>query len=305
MAVVDRLLADSDPHVRAVAAACGWETRPALLPAIADAPDELAYLWRKALANAHFQPDTLAALRHRGFAFLYQLAENPHLPLEMVEELARDSHPAVRLAVSMRYGLPDRTRRAIDYQVLPGDRIMPALWAATTEDTAQMRWAAESDHVGLRRSIAGNPRLPGELVDRLASDVDFAVRLLLCENHPDAPADLLWSTFFEAMVITRWDLLKHKNFPTHRLGALASSDEPEDRSLVADDPTAPAELIDHLSRDPDPRVRRSTAADPRLDRHRVLELLDDDTAVAAEASRNPNLPPETMAAILTAAGIPL
>ncbi|MFB7718177.1 hypothetical protein [Nocardia sp. NPDC056100] len=127
------LCGDSDPQVRAVAAAKGWEAQPAVLRTIVNASDRYAYLWSKALATARLEPETLDQLRHRSFPFLLRLAENPHLPTELLELLATDSNPAVRLAVSMRYGLTTQARRAIDHRVLPHDAIFPAFWASTSE----------------------------------------------------------------------------------------------------------------------------------------------------------------------------
>ncbi|MFE9575244.1 hypothetical protein ACFYO1_02570 [Nocardia sp. NPDC006044] len=297
--LVDRLLDDPDPRVRAAAAARSWKRKPHLLREIVHTPDDLLWMWREALPTGRFEPDAIANLRRRSPRYQAWLAENPYLPGNVVAQLAADSNPAVRLAVSMRYDLTDSARRTIDYRVRPTDRITPAFWAQTTDDTEKMRRAACSDHVGLRRSVACNRGLPQELVDHLAGDDDFAVRLLLCENRPDAPSELLWRTFFEARVITRWALLDHPNFPTGRFGAFAENDDPEQRCLAVRDRTVSAEVVDHLSRDPAPRVRGSVAADPRLGRQRVLELLHDDPEqVAVGAAQNPNLPVEAMQGIV-------
>lgn len=302
--VVDGLLDDPDPSVRTVAAARSWNRHPRLLREIVHTPEDMGHVWWKALVAAAFEPATLADPRLQLLGYRSLLAENPNLPDDLVTRLASDPDHAVRLAVSMRYDLSEDARAAIDYRVDPQSRIMPAHWASTTEDQAQLRTAAESGHLGLRRSAACNRALPPDLMHRLAEDEDFAVRLLLCENHPDAPAELLWRSFFEAKVITRWELLEHPNFPTGRLGAFAASDDPEQRWLAIRDRTLPAELIDRLSRDPKPLVRRGAAMDPRLGPRRMVELLHDaDPIVARDAARNPLLPVEAMTAILTDAGI--
>jgi hypothetical protein len=72
---------------------------------------------------------------------------------------------------------------AIDHHVGRADRITPARWAVETRDPDEQARCARSAHIGLRRSVACNGRLPAGLIALLASDDDFAVRLLLCERH--------------------------------------------------------------------------------------------------------------------------
>lgn len=52
-----------------------------------------------------------------------------------------------------------RFRKRIDYHVAPDDRSRPARWARDTRDPQARRRCAFSAHVGLRRSVAGNPHL--------------------------------------------------------------------------------------------------------------------------------------------------
>ncbi|WP_239487438.1 hypothetical protein [Streptomyces durocortorensis] len=115
------------------------------------------------------------------------LTANRGLPDRLVTALASDESPAVRLAVSLRAELTEERRAAIDWHVGPEDRIFPPAWVMQSlTDPVLMRVCAESAHPGMRRFAAYSPHLPGDLVDRLAADEDFVVRMLLCENHPAA-----------------------------------------------------------------------------------------------------------------------
>jgi hypothetical protein len=226
-----------------------------------------------------------------------EAAADPRLPADLVARLAADPSPAVRLAVSMRPELSEQQRAAIDYHVAPDDRIRPARWASDTRDPQAQRRCAFSAHVGLRRSVAGNPHLSADLVGVLAADDDFAVRLLLCERHAGVPADTVLATFLQARTATRAQLLDHPNFPRAGLARLADSPDPWARIMVVHDPEAAPELIERLSHDPDPMVRQSTAGDPRLSPARVLEMVDD-PSTAGSAAASPHLPLQEMHRIL-------
>ena len=224
-------------------------------------------------------------------------AADPRLPADLVAKLAADPSPAVRLAASMLPGLTEQQRAAIDYSVAPGDRITPASWAMTTRDPQQQRQCVYSAHIGLRRSVAYNTSLSSDLVAVLAADDDFAVRLLLCENHADVPGETVLATYLEAETLSRGRLLDHPALRQVRLAHLANSSDPSARCLVTLDPDAPPELVEQLSRDPHPAVRASTADDQRLSPSRVLELFDDPSTTETAAA-NPHLPVHVMGRIL-------
>lgn len=232
------------------------------------------------------------------------LAANPGLPDRLVGVLASDASPAVRLAVSLRPELTEEQRAAIDWHVGPKDRIRPPAWVARSlTDLVLMRACAESAHLGMRRFAAYSPHLPGDLVARLAADEDFVVRMVLCENHPAAPGELLLETLLASPYITRFEQLGQPQFPRAGLARFAGSDDPGARSLVARDPDAPVELIERLSHDPSAGVRCVMARDARLPVGRLLELLDEPETVGAAAA-GPALPLTAMEGILAAAGVP-
>jgi hypothetical protein len=151
----------------------------------------------------------------------------------------------------------------------------------------------------LRRSAARNSRLTADQIVKLATDEHFPVRLFLCQNQKAVPTDLAVRTYLEAPSVTRDELLSHRAIADADLTRYADSPQWGARALVALDRRAPAELIERLSRDEHPTVRRWVADDTRLSQQRLPELLEDpETAFAA--ATNPNLPVELMVAILEA-----
>lgn len=90
------------------------------------------------------------------------------------------------------------------------------------------------------------------------------MRLLLCENHPDAPADLLLRTYLEAQVITRSDLPAKPNFPRSGRARDATSPDPQRQHLSLLGPATTPEQVERLSHDEEQYVRAAAAGDRRL-----------------------------------------
>lgn len=282
-------LIERDPRLRDDVAMSWWappELREGPRPSRFD-PEE-PHLDREAAEAAAASGDDWARA---------QAADNPSLPADLVARLAADPSPGVRLRVSMRQELSEEERAAIDYRVGPEDRIRPARWATVTRDPHEQRRCVYSAHIGLRRSVACNPSLSADLVAVLATDDDFAVRLLLCENHAGVPSDTVLHAYLEARTITRGRLLSHPALERVGLARLADSPNPGARCLAVLDPEASPQLVERLSHDPEPVVRAWAASDPRLSPERVLELYDDPSTTEAAAA-SPHLPVPVMERIL-------
>ncbi|MDT0495202.1 hypothetical protein RM717_32410 [Streptomyces griseus] len=236
---------------------------------------------------------------------LARLALNPTLPADLAAGLADHGDPAVRLAVSARPELSEDERAAIDWRVGPEDRLDSLRWVwDARHDPETLRRCARSAHTWLRRSAAVCPGLPQDCVELLAGDADFAVRLLLAEGHPEAPAELLLDLYLHGEHRAVGMLTARPRFPAAGLARrFADAPDPRARALALRDPAVTAELVERLSRDRDEGVRRAAARDPRLPLPRLLELLAD-PGTAPAAAVNPALPPGEMAALLDREGVP-
>ncbi len=121
-----------------------------------------------------------------------------------------------------------------------------------------------SRHVVYRRTVAGVPDLTQSIVDRIAADRDFAVRLLLVErNTATAPLAAIRD------VLMSW----------HGYSA----------ATIVKNSRVPAELIDELSRSTDARHRRTAFHSGRLteeQKHRLAQ--DPDPKLAAAAGPPPS-----------------
>ncbi|MEV0531874.1 hypothetical protein [Kitasatospora sp. NPDC050463] len=226
-------------------------------------------------------------------------AGRPELAVEQRQALANDSDVAVRTRISVHPALTEEERSAIDYQVSSDETFARSHIPASMYDPAQSRHHALSGHPPLRRRAAYDPSLPPDLVARLSCDSDLGVRVLLAQNHPQAPAGLLLRSFLEYTGRERWSLTTRPNFPTEELAGYAEAADPMVRRLALLSSQTPSATVDRLSADPDPDVRADAARHPRLSLRRLIELLDDEE-LAYKAAANPALPPPMLHRLVAA-----
>ncbi len=227
------------------------------------------------------------------------VARHPDLGPAQRQALATDPDPGVRLAVSVHPAWSEEERAAIDYAVPLDGLFLFRPEPLTPPDPEVVRRDALSGHPLLRRDAARVHTLPADLVARLAVDDDLGVRVLLAQNHPDAPAALLLRSFVEYTGHQRDRLLTRPDFPTDGLAVHADDEDPAVRALAARDPKVPPAAVERLTRDPDPAVRAAFARHPNLPQSRLAELLDDEELVH-HAAANPALPAPAIRALVSA-----
>jgi len=319
------LLADPDEEVREHALLSGRDLAPEYVER--ELPERSCHARTHLLMRGALSPRVVEQVLAApvGREDLAMIAGNPSLPFDVLALLARNPDPhvresaagrpeltaaqrqalatdpdlAVRTRISLHPALTEDERAAIDYQVSSDETFGSSGIPAHLYDPARSRRHALSVHPLLRRQAAHDPGLPADLVERLSSDPDLGVRVLLAQNHPHAPAALLLRSFLEYTGRQRWHLTTRSNFPTSELAAHAEATDPMVRRLALLDPQTPPDTVDRLSTDPDPEVRADAARHPRLPLPRLVELLDDEE-LAHQAAANPTLPPAVMHRLVTA-----
>ncbi|MER8029582.1 PE-PGRS family protein [Streptomyces bauhiniae] len=226
-------------------------------------------------------------------------ARNPHLDADLVALLAQDPEPGVRWWVYVRPELTEAERSGVAVELDPGAHVSPLEWVLELEDEEELRRCATSAHVMLRRSAACAPNLPPDVVDLLAHDEDWVVRLFLAERCAQAPADLLLE------MVRTWEgysaarMLEHPNFPRQGLRRFADDSDPRTRRLALLDPEVPPEVVERLSRDADAIIRRSALSNEGLSVASVIRLLDDPRDFVREAAAaDPRLPTRVLTTLL-------
>lgn len=228
-------------------------------------------------------------------------ARNPHLPTALALPLTADPDDSVRLAVSLRGDLTEEQRAAIDYTVPEGRQEVPVWVRERFGDPDALREIAGSSHVVLRRAVTCARELPADVIERLAADDDYYLKLMLCEND-HAPHELLLEMFTSWRGLSCGTLAFRRNFA--RPGLARFADDPDQwlRYAALFDPEGGPELVERLSHDQTDLVRRHAVADPRLPCPRLIELLGKDGMPRVAAS-NPSLPVPVMHRLLDLAGV--
>jgi hypothetical protein len=322
----DALLADPEPAVRDAARRHSRILDPAAMEA--ELPEADCHHRSLLLVNYAVSRTVAEACLADG-RDLWSLAHNRYTPADVVARLARHPDPRVRERVAGRADLdpllledlakdPDdavRTRalvhplprtwaqrQALDRVVgHTAEDIGPVGEMQVEPDTDWYSACAVSTHPLLRRVAATCPRLPRELVRRLADDPDPQVRYLLAYNHPLAPP----GTLLDAFVATprqRAYLLTLPQLPRTGLQHLLDHADPEVRRLAAADPALDQPPV-HLLTDADADVRRAAAANPLLPLD-LIETLLEDPETAEGAAANPGLSAERLHELLDRTGLP-
>ncbi|CAM5295472.1 hypothetical protein SAVIM338S_00370 [Streptomyces avidinii] len=238
---------------------------------------------------------------HEDGSLRHDAARNPHVPKALAHALAADPEPSVRLAVSLRGDLTEEQRAAIDYVVPPGRHGVPAWVKDRFGDPDALREIAASGHVLLRRAVTCAPELPADVIERLAADEDYYVKLMLCD-YDHAPHELLVEMFADWNGLSWATMVYRRNFAHPGLARFEDHPNVRLRYAALFDPQGGPELVERLTHDTHEMVRRHAAADPRLPLPRLVELLGTD-GMARAAARNPALPPELMHELLDVAGV--
>ncbi|MFJ8434313.1 hypothetical protein ACIQ9P_23715 [Kitasatospora sp. NPDC094019] len=280
---------------------------PAVLDAAVDHPDR--QVWGRAADSGRLsaaQWDRLLTARAGGpeHALLTELAADAAALRERQPRQWRGIAPAPD-ADARPPATPEEIAElaAAVPDIDPRDRTYGLWWvAALFDDPDAMRQLASSSRLWIRRSVARAPCLPADVVELLARDEDFAVRLFLTESCGDAPPWLLldlWADGWNGTFSFPGRPRNHPNFPRADLLRFAEDPHPRLRMLALDDPAAPAALAERLAHDPDPEVRTRAAQDPRLSPTTLGALTTDPSATVRRAAhRNPVLPTTLLAALL-------
>ncbi|MFF9010178.1 HEAT repeat domain-containing protein [Streptomyces goshikiensis] len=294
--------ADSDPRVREAAERAAHIDLP-LPTTLADflaEPDE-----RRRDDAAHRAPvDSELAVHlvaHDDSSLRRGAVWNPHVPTALALTLAADPEPSIRFALSLRADISEEQRSAIDYTVPEGRYGAPAWVQERFGDPDALREISASSHVLLRRAVTCAPDLPADVIERLATDEDYFVRLMLCEND-HAPHELLVEMYADWKGLSWGMLAGRRNFARPGLARFADAPNCRLRLAALSDPQATPELVERLSHDPDDIVRSRAAADPRLPHARLVELLGRDR-MPGTAAGNPALPAPLMHQLLDIAGV--
>ncbi len=208
---------------------------------------------------------------------------------------------AVRRTVLYSEHTPDGLREHIEYPLDRHERAWPVEWLhRRCDDTALQARYARSTQAAYRRTVARCPHLDTGTVALLADDEDFAVRLLLAENHPDAPPRLLARMVREWTGYSIWKLMRHPNFPADVIDEFTRSDDSGLHWCAVFSDRLTEEQKARLRNAPDAELRRSVDPDLPPVADLLTMLTDAEPTVRAQAARHRNLPVDSMRQLVAA-----
>jgi hypothetical protein len=225
------------------------------------------------------------------------VAGNPSVPDDVIRRLAVDPDESVRRTVV--FTLPDIPVDLLDEiapPTGPHDRIGVINWLwERQQEVDLLRAYARTRSIPHRRTVARIPELPADVIELLAVDDDFAVRLMLAEKHPDdVPVELLTEMVFAWDGYSGAGLARNPRLPDDVIERLSRSDEAGHRWRAVHSGRLTAEQRDRLAHDPDPRL--ATFVNPLVaDPARLAEILASGTCDERRtAAAHPDVPADVL-----------
>jgi len=295
LAAYHRMLTSPDAADRRIALQNRRHTPSAtLIPALLADPDSRA----DAARHCPLTPAQASELaRDPNPGIRSALAENPHVPDDVAHALAHDDDPAVRTALIYRPDIPIDLLDTIAEPVDSHQRTQHVNWLRERRDQSDLIAAyARSRSVIHRRTVAICRDLPAEIIDVLATDDDFGVRLMLAEQHPDeVPTTLLTDLVFTWNGYSSYDIVRNPRLPADTIDELTRSDNAQHRWLAALSDRLTSEQRALLADDPDPKIAAHINPPPPPTPQEFEDLLTLGCHGNRSASaRHRDLPAETM-----------
>ncbi|MCU0659203.1 MAG: hypothetical protein MUF64_29275 [Polyangiaceae bacterium] len=217
--------------------------------------ERLPFGARAAMAQSpHVTPEVAwklldSAREDRTYQIHQRLAENPHVPRELLERLLFTTDPQTRAEAWKNPALPDRWPALLRSCGADPTLFEPPEGASgepsvLEQIAAQGGWGAQF--------AASHPRTPIALLEELARQDEYSVNLALARN-PALPEPLLRRLFKRNQALLA--LAQHPALPPDLLRSLAAHLSPVIRGHVARNPRVETAVLLALLGDIDPDVR--------------------------------------------------
>jgi len=212
------------------------------------------------------------------------LARNPAVAPAILDRLARDSAPVVRMNVCHN---PSTSEDTLTLLLRDPD---PAVRAANPRCTPlELTRLIDVRSRVVTEQVAGNPAAPSQLLDRLARTWDSDAHAAVAAN-PSTPPQTIRHLYRAGGDQVRRLCLENPSCPEDLLRTRASAQAPHWRAVVAANPGAPIDLLHKLATDPAPEVLGALARNPALPGSLQRRLLRESASLPA----NPLTPPEIL-----------
>lgn len=212
------------------------------------------------------------AMAAKNYLQLSAIAANRNTPPAILLEMAKSDDPGMHEKRSGFATMFDRDALAVVRKVLRNPNMPPEaipLLAASTNayvlgDVAAHRQTPEpilrdiarrNDGYLVHWGLAGNPRTPREILERLAKDDDRVTAQNLAAN-PSTPLPILTNLAVSPEQFARWGVAQNRSIDPAIMARLAADPDETVRFYLSVNRAATKEILEKLARDPSERVRR-------------------------------------------------
>jgi hypothetical protein len=256
------------------------------------ATERILELGRRAQSGEMNDAEIVAASEHADPIVRYFLARREGLPAELIEKLAADEHPDVRLSVATRLSAEDETL-ALKLAGDPVENVRQTLVRAIGQKAGPLsrelaeKLSNDPDHLTRFLLANGETALPEDILRKLAADADPGVRAAIAERK-EIPDDVLEAALLDPSSNVRWHAVNERILEGETAERLARDDDACVRMHVAGKSRLSAKTVDALSRDEASMVRRITLERDDVTDEIIARLAEDpDINVRATVSRHP------------------
>jgi hypothetical protein len=292
-AAYERMVADGDSTTRRVALTSDRFRPPArLIPHLLGDDENRLEAIRRIPLSADLAQSLTADEDPR---VRQAVAVNPDLSRNLLDVLAADPDPDVRWALIHRPRIPMEVLDATEYDLDPRTRTHPVQWLWEQQhNRALVAEYARSRHVVYRRTVAHMPELAAEVVDHLATDKDYAVRLMLAESNGGlVPVDVLVEMLLTWDGKSSYEIARNSRIPDAVIDQLSRSKQARHRWLAHYSGRLTEEQRTRLAHDPDTELAAASNPLPPPTRDQLRQRLNDPSPdVRAAAARHPDLSQE-------------
>ena len=230
------------------------------------------------------------------------LAKTPDTPVSVIQALAKDKEPMVRIAAINNHALPASARLSVigSWQKLSGDKLVD-LVRQPDAPLELLQVHVKCDDIDVRQAVAKHPSSPVSALETLAKDNKCSVRGVVAGN-PATPQDLLEALSKDTDAWVRRCVAWNPATQQDLLEVLTKDTDAKvrqtARAVVARNPATSQDLLELLSKDTDAEFRGDVALNPATPQD-LLEVLatDNDTGIRARVAKNPSAPAPVLDAL--------
>lgn len=259
------------------------------------------------LENMAKNANTFERVLERSIYLRKRVAQNPNIPLKILEALAKDSNFDVRMAVIRNPQTPERIMEQLAEDIITcGMYSLEEIAKQPNMPLSILEQLSESKFALVQRGVASNPKTPVEILEKIMQGSYSGARTGIASN-PNTPVEMLEKLVRDSIERGYGNdevpvaISKNPKTPAYLLEQLANlSNDPnnawtqangtsEVEMALAENPNTPISVLEKLTQSKNSKVRGTVGANPKTPVS-ILEELFVDHENDYYLACNPQLP---------------